>query len=58
MFINSTPQLSEEGTKGILAELEAPKKDSPMLKKLRKSLEVVEKMSKNTKAAKKEPQHA
>ncbi len=46
MYINSTPQLSEECTKEILAELEAPKKDSPMLQKLRKSLAVVAQMSK------------
>ena len=53
MYLNPTPQLSEEGTKEILAELEAPKKDTPGLKNLRESLAVVAKMSKNTKATKK-----
>lgn len=58
MYLNPTPQLSEEGTKEVLAELEAPKKDNPGLEKLRASLSVVAKMSKNAKPAKKEPQLA
>ena len=49
MYLNPTPRFSEEGTREILAELESPKKDSPLLEKLRRSLAVVARMAKNKK---------